>query len=68
MGCVYVYLTVYYSLLHQAMCGGDGPGRHCVESPGLSHCSLSVHGSPPNCPALVTQPLYMYTNTSEETP
>ncbi len=61
-GYVYVCVPVY-SLLHQAMCGGDGPGRRCVESPGLSHCSLSAHGFPPNCLALVTQPLYMYTQT-----
>lgn len=48
---------------HLAGCGGVDPGRHCAGSPCLSHCSLSTHESPLDCPKPVILPLYTHTHT-----
>lgn len=57
-----VYKCVGYDS-HQVVCEDAGPERHCAESPGLSHCNLLVHGSPPSYPVPVIQPLHKTTHT-----
>lgn len=52
------FAAALYSHLRE--CGGADPGRRCEGSPCLSHCSLSVHEFPLDCPKLVILPLYTH--------
>lgn len=45
---------------HLRECGGADPGRRCEGSPCLSHCSLSVHEFPLDCPKLARLLLYTH--------
>lgn len=45
---------------HLRECGGADPGRRCEGSPCLSHCSLSVHEFPLDCPKLAILLLYTH--------
>lgn len=57
----YIVSVVVYSHLRE--CAGADPGRHCGGSPCLSHCSLSMHESPLDCPKPVILLLYTHTHT-----
>lgn len=52
------FAAVVYS--HLTGCGGADPGRRCGGSPCLSHCSLSAHEFPLDCPKLVILLLYAH--------
>lgn len=52
------FAAALYSHLRE--CGGADPGRRCEGSPCLSHCSLSVHESPLDCPKLAILLLYTH--------
>lgn len=52
------FAAALYSHLRE--CGGADPGRRCEGSPCLSHCSLSVHEFPLDCPKLAILLLYTH--------
>ena len=55
-----VFAAAVYS--HLTGCGGADPGRRCGGSPCLSHCNLSAHEFPLDCPKLVILLLYTHAN------
>lgn len=52
------FAAALYSHLRE--CGGADPGRRCEGSPCLSHCSLSVHEFPLDCPKPAILLLYTH--------
>lgn len=62
-GCFWYYIASVVVYSHLTECAGADPGRHCGGSPCLSHCSLSAHESPLDCPKPATLLLYTHAHS-----